>query len=111
MVQSATDIFVGWGSLGDRDFYARQYRDMKLIPTTDLIAPVLVQFATACGSSLARAHARSGDPAAIDAYMGKSDEFTRAMRKFARRYALQNERDHAQLVAAIRRGKVEGVPE
>ena len=75
------------------------------------VAPVLVQFATACGNTLARAHARSGDPVAIDAYMGKSDEFTKAMRKFARRYARQNERDHAQLVAAIRRGKVEGVPE
>ncbi len=111
MVQSATDMFVGWGSLGDRDFYVRQYRDMKLIPNTELIAPVLVQFATACGSSLARAHARSGDPAAIDAYMGKSSEFTKAMRRFARRYADQNERDHAQLVAAIRRGRVEGVPE
>jgi uncharacterized protein (DUF2252 family) len=107
MVQSATDIFVGWGSLGDRDFYVRQFRDMKLIPTTDLIAPVLVQFATACGNSLARAHARSGDPEAIDAYIGKSDVFTKAMRKFARRYADQNERDHAQLVAAIRRGKAE----
>ena len=109
MVQSATDIFVGWGSLGDRDFYVRQYRDMKLIPTTDLIAPVLVQFATACGSSLARAHARSGDPAAIDAYIGKSDAFTKAMRTFARRYADQNERDHAQLLSGIRRGLVEGV--
>ncbi len=111
MVQSATDIFVGWGSLGERDFYVRQYRDMKLIPTTDLIAPVLVQFATACGNSLARAHARSGDPAAIDAYMGKSDAFTKAMRKFARRYADQNERDHTQLVSAIRRGMVEGLPD
>jgi len=111
MVQSATDIFVGWGSLVGRDFYVRQYRDMKIIPTTDLIAPVLVPFATACGTALARAHARSGDPVAIDAYIGKGDEFTRAMRKFARRYARQNERDHGQLVAAIRRGKVEGVPE
>jgi uncharacterized protein (DUF2252 family) len=111
MVQSATDIFVGWGSLGDRDFYVRQYRDMKLIPTTDLIAPVLVQFATACGNSLARAHARSGDPAAIDAYMGKGDAFTKAMRTFARRYADQNERDHAQLLSGIRRGLVEGVPD
>jgi hypothetical protein len=111
MVQSATDIFVGWGSLAGRDFYVRQYRDMKIIPTTDLIAPVLVQFATACGTALARAHARSGDPVAIDAYMGRSDEFTKAVRKFARRYARQNERDHAQLVAAIRRGKVEGIPE
>ena len=73
MVQSATDIFVGWGSLGGRDFYVRQFRDMKLIPTTDLIAPVLVEFGIACGNTLARAHARSGDPEAIDAYMGKSD--------------------------------------
>jgi uncharacterized protein (DUF2252 family) len=111
MVQSATDMFVGWGTLGERDFYVRQFRDMKLIPTTDLIAPVLVQFATACGCSLARAHARSGDPAAIDAYMGKSDAFTKAMRTFARLYADQNERDHAALRAAVRRGKVEVVPE
>ena len=41
MVQSATDIFVGWGSLEGRDYYVRQYRDMKIIPTTDLIAPIL----------------------------------------------------------------------
>ncbi len=109
MVQSATDIFVGWGSLGERDFYVRQFRDMKLIPTTNLIAPVLVEFGIACGSTLARAHARSGDPAAIDAYMGKNDVFTKAMRNFARRYADQNERDHAALVAAIRRGKVESI--
>jgi uncharacterized protein (DUF2252 family) len=111
MVQSATDIFVGWASLGGRDFYVRQFRDMKLIPTTDLIAPVLVEFAIACGNTLARAHARSGDPEAIDAYMGKSDAFTKAMRQFARRYADQNERDHKRLLSAIRRGKVDGIPD
>jgi uncharacterized protein (DUF2252 family) len=109
MVQSATDIFVGWGSLDNRDFYVRQFRDMKLIPTTNLIAPVLVEFGIACGNTLARAHARSGDPLAIDAYMGKGDVFTKAMRKFARQYADQNERDHAALLAAIRRGKVETI--
>jgi predicted alpha/beta hydrolase len=108
MVQSATDIFVGWGSLGARDYYVRQYRDMKIIPKTDLIAPVFVPFATACGKTLARAHARSGDPVAIDAYMGKDDSFTTAMRHFATLYADQNERDHARLVSAIRRGMVEG---
>ena len=111
MVQSATDIFVGWASLGERDFYVRQFRDMKLIPTTDLIAPVLADFGIACGNTLARAHARSGDPEAIDAYMGKNDDFTRAMTTFARRYADQNERDHASLIAAIRRGKAETVPD
>ena len=69
----------------------------------------LVEFGIACGNTLARAHARSGDPVAIDAYMGKSDVFTKAMRKFARRYADQTERDHAALVPAIRRGKAEGI--
>jgi uncharacterized protein (DUF2252 family) len=111
MVQTATDIFVGWGSLGERDFYVRQYRDMKLIPTTDLIAPRLIRFATACGATLARSHARSGDPVALDAYMGKGEVFTDAMASFARRYADQNERDHAQLVAAIERGVVPSAPE
>jgi len=107
MVQSATDIFVGWGTLGERDFYVRQYRDMKVIPTTDLIARVLVPFATACGKTLARAHARSGDPMAIDAYVGRGSAFTSAMRRFATAYADQTDRDHAALVSAIRRGKVE----
>jgi uncharacterized protein (DUF2252 family) len=108
MVQSATDIFVGWASLEGRDYYVRQYRDMKIIPTTDLIAPALAEFATACGNTLARAHARSGDPVAIDAYMGKNGDFTKAMRRFARRYADQTERDHERIVSAIRRGRIEG---
>jgi uncharacterized protein (DUF2252 family) len=108
MVQSATDIFVGWGSLGERDYYVRQYRDMKIIPSTDLIAPVFVPFATACGNTLARAHARSGDAVAMDAYMGKGNKFTKALQRFALRYAEQNQRDHARLVSAIRRGMVEG---
>jgi uncharacterized protein (DUF2252 family) len=111
MVQSATDLFVGWGALGGRDFYVRQYRDMKLIPTTEMIAPRLARFAAACGSTLARAHARSGDPTAIDAYMGKGEVFTKAMVAFARAYAEQNERDHARLVDAIRGGDVTATPE
>ncbi len=105
MVKSATDIFEGWGSLGARDFYVRQYRDMKLIVSTALIAPRLAQFATACGTTLARAHARSGDSMAIDSYMGTGNAFTKAMVSFAYRYADQNELDHAQLVSAIASGE------
>jgi uncharacterized protein (DUF2252 family) len=108
MLQSATDIFVGWGSLGERDYYVRQYRDMKIIPKTNMIAPVFVPFASACGKTLARAHARSGDPVAIDAYMGKGNSFTKAVRRFGFLYADQNGRDHARLVSAIRRGMVDG---
>jgi uncharacterized protein (DUF2252 family) len=110
LVQTATDIFVGWGSLHGKDYYVRQFRDMKIIPTTDLIAPRLAEFATACGETLARAHARSGDPVAIDAYIGNGRKFTAAISRFARSYADQNGRDHAQLVSAIASGAVESQP-
>ena len=110
LVQSATDIFAGWGSLHGRDYYVRQFRDMKIIPRTDLIAPRLVEFATACGETLARAHARTGDPMAIDAYIGKGAKFATAIGQFARSYADQNSRDHAQLVSAIAPGAVDHLP-
>jgi uncharacterized protein (DUF2252 family) len=110
LIQSATDIFVGWGSFRGQDYYVRQFRDMKIIPTTELIAPRLTEFATACGGALARAHARTGDPVAINGYIGKSPKFTAEISRFARRYAGQNERDHAQLVSAIAAGAVESLP-
>jgi uncharacterized protein (DUF2252 family) len=111
LVQSATDIFVGWGSLNGQDYYVRQFRDMKIIPSTELIAPRLAEFATACGEALARAHARTGDPAAIDGYLGKNSSFCTAIGRFAERYADQNERDHAQLCRAIAAGTVQALSE
>jgi len=110
LIQSATDIFAGWGSFHGRDYYVRQFRDMKIIPKTDLIAPHLAEFATACGATLARAHARTGDPMAIDAYIGNRAKFAAAIGRFARLYADQNERDHARLVSAIAAGAVESLP-
>ena len=110
LIPSATDIFAGWGSLHGKDYYVRQFRDMKIIPKTDLIAPRLAEFATACGATLARAHARTGDPMAIDAYIGNGATFAAAIGRFARRYADQNERDHARLVSAIAVGAVESLP-
>ena len=80
LIQSATDIFVGWGSLHGKDYYVRQFRDMKIIPSTELIAPRLVEFATACGETLARAHARTGDPVAIGSYIGQGAQVRRRAR-------------------------------
>jgi uncharacterized protein (DUF2252 family) len=110
LIQSATDIFAGWASLRGQDYYVRQFRDMKIIPKTDLIAPHLAEFATACGAALARAHARTGDPMAIDAYIGDGVKFAAPIGRFARRYADQNERDHARLVSAVAAGAVESLP-
>lgn len=110
LVQTATDIFAGWASFRGRDYYVRQFRDMKIIPSTGLIAPRLAEFATACGEALACAHARTGDPVAISAYIGKGARFTAAISQFALAYADQNQRDHAQLAAAIDAGVVDSPP-
>lgn len=109
-LQSATDIFVGWTSFAGFDFYVRQFRDMKVIPTGEQLAPWLSHFATRCGEVLARAHATTGDAIAIDAYIGNGRAFDAAIVDFAHAYALQNERDHGQLVAAIKDGEVPSAP-
>jgi uncharacterized protein (DUF2252 family) len=106
LLQSATDMFVGWTSFEGMDFYVRQFRDMKIIPDTDRLAPVLGDFATACGAVLAKAHARTGDAAAISAYLGKGHTFEDSMSLFAVRYADHTEADHTGLVDAITAGTV-----
>lgn len=111
LVQSATDIFVGWTAARGHDYYVRQFRDMKVIANGELISPRLGQFATACGKVLARSHARTGDPVAIAAYIGKGRAFDEAMGAFAQSYADQTERDHRQLVDALASGLVPSAPE
>lgn len=110
MLQSATDLFAGWTRVQGRDFYVRQLRDMKVIPDGELIGPHLAEFAAACGAVLARAHARSGDAAAIAGYLGRGGGVERALAAFAVVYADQNERDHAQLAAAVADGSVPSAP-
>ena len=72
----------------------------------------LAFYARQCGWTLARAHARSGDPVAIAAYLGKSDAFEQSMTDFSERYADQNERDYEAFAKAVKSGRlaaVEGV--
>ncbi|MEU3982131.1 DUF2252 domain-containing protein [Streptomyces sp. NPDC026672] len=112
LIQSASDIFLGWTHLRGidgrgRDFYVRQLRDWKGIARPETMGPeLLALFAQLCGASLARAHARSGDAVAIGAYLGGSDRFDRALTTFAQTYADRNERDHAALGEAVRAGRV-----
>ncbi len=110
MMQAASDIFLGWteGIQADRYFYWRQLRDMKGSAMIERMAPKGLSFyARACGWTLARAHARSGDPVAIAAYLGSSDRFDRAMTEFAARYADLNQRDFDAFVEAARSGRIE----
>jgi sugar/nucleoside kinase (ribokinase family) len=91
MMQAASDIYLGWTEANiptTHHFYWRQLRDMKGSPDVETMAPTTLTFyARACGWTLARAHARSGDPIAIAAYLGRRDRFDRSITDFAERYA------------------------
>ncbi len=102
LMQAASDLFLGWTRLGSTDYYIRQLRDMKLSVNLETLVPDgFIEYCRFCGWALARAHARSGDPAQISGYLGRSDVFDRAIAAFAETYADQTARDHAALVAAI----------
>jgi hypothetical protein len=112
MMQAASDIYLGWTKGLDvrRNFYWRQLRDMKGSVDIETMLPLgLTAYARLCGWTLARAHARSGDPIAIAAYLGESDAFDKSVTGFAERYADQNERDHQEFVNAVNSGRLEAV--
>ena len=113
LMQPASDIFLGWteGRPG-RHYYVRQLRDVKIKFAVETFGTAkMILFAQCCGYTLALSHARSGDPAIISGYMGKSDAFDEAIAAFSVAYADQNEKDHAALKRAIRDGKVKAVIE
>jgi uncharacterized protein (DUF2252 family) len=109
MMQAASDIYLGWTKGLDvrRHYYWRQLRDMKGSLLVEAMLPFgLTFYAGICGWTLARAHARSGDPVAIAEYLGDSDAFDKSITDFSERYADQNEQDYQEFVTAIRAGQL-----
>jgi uncharacterized protein (DUF2252 family) len=112
LMQTVSDIFLGWVRVQGldgraRDFYLRQLRDWKGSAEIEAMEPKgMRMYGELCGWTLARAHARSGDRVAIAAYLGSGPSFERAVGAFARTYADQNEADHQQLVEAISAGRI-----
>jgi uncharacterized protein (DUF2252 family) len=118
-MQAASDILLGWlrakGVDGEeRDFYVRQLWDWKASADFTRISPRgLDVYAGLCAWTLARAHARTSEPAAIAGYLGSSDSFDRAIAAFALAYADQNLLDYHAFIEAIRAGRLSsasGVP-
>jgi uncharacterized protein (DUF2252 family) len=113
MMQAASDIFLGWTS--DEpvrlDFYVRILKNRHLGEVSDLAEQeALAEYARLCGRTLARSHARSGDPAVIAGYLGKNAAFDDALASFAMAYADQTVKDHAALVKAKGGAKAEAPP-
>jgi uncharacterized protein (DUF2252 family) len=112
IMQAASDIFLGWtaGAQVDRHLYWRQLRDMKGSAVVEAMIPTgLTFYAQICGWTLARAHARSGDPVALAQYLGDDDTFDRSVTDFSARYADQNEQDFQAFVQAVRSGRLQAL--
>ena len=108
MMQSASDIFLGWtrGPAG-RDYYVRQLRDMKMSAQVEAQSPQTMRsYAKLCGTALARAHDKAGDAATIAGYLGAKDDFEEALGDYALAYADQVERDYATFSKAVRSGRL-----
>src|SRR5208283_4569486 len=114
LMQAASDIFLGWGTskIMNHQFYVRQLRDWKIKPLVETFdEDQFLRYAQVTGWILARAHARSGKAAEIRGYLGKKDVFDDTMIKFATDYADQTERDHSELMKAIRSGRIKATSE
>jgi uncharacterized protein (DUF2252 family) len=113
LTQAARDVLLGWtrapdpGGTDERDYYVRQLWDGKAQASIEAMDPeTMAVYAEICGWTLAHAHARSGDAAAIAGYLGSGNAFDRALASFAERYADQNERDYTALQAAAAAGRI-----
>jgi len=106
-LQTVSDPLLGWTTVGERQYYVRQFRDMKgAILVEDMSAGALADYAGICGYLLAKSHARTSGASMIAGYIGGSDKLDEMLCRFARTYADQVERDHAKLVAAVARGTI-----
>jgi uncharacterized protein (DUF2252 family) len=106
-LQTVSDPLLGWTTMDGRQYYVRQFRDMKgAIAVDGIDAAALSDYAGICGYLLAKGHARTSGASMVAAYVGGSDKVDAALARFARAYADQTERDHAALAAAVAAGRL-----
>ena len=112
LMQSASDIFLGWQrSESGHDYYIRQFHDMKIAAAIETFKPrTLIDYAIMCGWALARAHSKAGDASMIAGYLGSKEKFDDALVQYATSYADQVERDFKAFKAAIQSGRLRTKP-
>ena len=106
-LQTVSDPVLGWTTVDKRDYYVRQFRDMKGAVTVEgMDGSALMDYGRICGALLAKGHARSTGATMLSSYLGKGDVADRAFARFARAYADQTEADHRALQQAVKSGRL-----
>ncbi|RSN75912.1 DUF2252 domain-containing protein [Streptomyces sp. WAC 05379] len=106
-MQVVSDILLGWTTVDGLPFQVRQFRNRKgSVDPAALAADQIDDYARMTGALLARAHSHSVDPRLIAGYCGKNEELDEAIAEFAVTYADRTEADHAELVTAVRDGRI-----
>jgi uncharacterized protein (DUF2252 family) len=109
-IQASSDLMLGWTTIEGRPYYVRQMKNMKAsISVEELPSSALSFYSWGCGALLARAHARTGDAAALAGYCGNSAILDEAQADWAEAYGTQTEKDHTALLQAIERGRVKSI--
>ena len=107
VLQTVSDPLLGWTTVRGRDYYVRQWRNMKgSVPLEAMSPEALIDYSGITGHLLAKGHARTSGASIISGYLGKTDAPPDALVKWARAYADQTEADHEKLVAAVRSGRL-----
>ncbi|MBC7725685.1 MAG: DUF2252 domain-containing protein [Burkholderiaceae bacterium] len=107
-LQTVSDPLLGWTTVDGRQYYVRQFRNMKgTLPLDDIGADAMVDYVAVCGRLLAKGHARTSGASMIAGYAGRGDKLEHAIAVFARSYADQTEADHAALIEAVRLGRID----
>jgi uncharacterized protein (DUF2252 family) len=106
-LQTVSDPLLGWTTVDSRNYYVRQFRDMKGAVTVEgMDGSALMDYGRICGALLAKGHARSTGATMLSGYLGKGDVSDRAFARFACAYADQTEADHQALQQAVKSGRL-----
>jgi uncharacterized protein (DUF2252 family) len=108
ILQAMSDVFLGALRKDGRDFYVRQFQDMKGTIETEGMSPTAFgQYVGACALSLARGHAQSANASMLRGYVGNGDTVSAAILDWSYAYADKSLDDFHQLLAAAKAGEIE----
>jgi uncharacterized protein (DUF2252 family) len=108
ILQAMSDVFLGTTRKDGRDYYVRQFHDMKgSVDIEGMSASTFGEYVLACAVLLARAHSQSANASILRGYVGTSDSVHEAVAEWSYAYAEKSLDDFHQLLAAAAAGDIQ----